>query len=250
MVGRIFIFILVLAVALALLLTTCHIPETGGESATTSGPAPAPPEEPEPAPPEEPAPAPPEDLTPEQPEEPEPELPEEPESEEPEELEPEEPELPDELEEPEPEEEPEPAEEPATTAPEEPSDDDGSIAHIARGLIGSPFLAGGATPAGGFDNSGFIYYVLNSYGIRCPRRTQEQALMGQRISDFADLISGDLVFFGSTPGDNRAVFGGIYVGGGNMVFVSNSAATVIESDITQEWFKNIFVAGARVELGE
>jgi len=240
MVGRIFIFILVLAVALALLLTTCHSPEPDAESTATYEPAPTPPEEPEP--PEEPTPAPPEEPEPTPPEEPEPELPEEPEPEPPEEPEPEPPEEP----EPEPPEEPEP-EEPAPDPPEDPSGGDGSIAQLARELIGSPFLAGGSTPTEGFDNSGFIYYVLNSYGISCPRRTQEQTLIGPRVYYLADLLPGDLAFFGATPGDNVAVFGGIYVGEGNMVFVSGSASAVVESDITQAWFQNIFVSGARVE---
>lgn len=50
------------------------------------------------------------------------------------------------------------------------------IIALARSLIGTDFADGGETPASGFDNSGFIYYVLRENGyITCPRGVAAQS---------------------------------------------------------------------------
>ena len=85
------------------------------------------------------------------------------------------------------------------------------IIALARSLIGTDFADGGETPASGFDNSGFIYYVLRENGyITCPRGVAAQSQMGAS-KEYSDLAPGDLVFF--SEGDS-AEFGGIYTGGG------------------------------------
>ena len=81
----------------------------------------------------------------------------------------------------------------AVTEPEEslPTEDDSSedvtpeaegIILTAESLLGVPFVDGGETPDG-FDNSGFIYYVLRQNGyITCPRGVSAQAQMGTALS--------------------------------------------------------------------
>lgn len=54
------------------------------------------------------------------------------------------------------------------TRPDNPTAD--MVVTSAASLIGTDFVDGGETPEQGFDNSGFIYYVLRENGyITCPR---------------------------------------------------------------------------------
>lgn len=65
-----------------------------------------------------------------------------------------------------------PAESEDTSEPETRPDDPTAdmVVTSAASLIGTDFVDGGETPEQGFDNSGFIYYVLRENGyITCPR---------------------------------------------------------------------------------
>lgn len=139
----------------------------------------------------------------------------------------------------------EPAPESSESAPES-SDisEDGvgqRVAESASALIGVPFAENGASPSG-FDNSGFIYYVLRENGyITCPRTTDAQSRMGARVSR-DDLKPGDLVFFGSDDG-SRASFGGIYSGNGTMIACLSPGTSVRMVDITTDYYKGRFYGG-------
>jgi cell wall-associated NlpC family hydrolase len=125
------------------------------------------------------------------------------------------------------------------------TDGDNSIVQTARSLIGIEFASGGSSPAEGFDNSGFIYYVLRENGyVNCPRGLQEQAVMGNRVSSLNELRPGDLVFF-SESGD-RAQFGGIYAGNGVMVSCRMQGETVNEFNIMTNYYIDNFFVGVRV----
>lgn len=118
------------------------------------------------------------------------------------------------------------------------------IVALANSLIGVPFADNGDTPAG-FDNSGFIYYVLRENGyITCPRNTAGQVVMGAAL-DYDDLNPGDLVFFSHQPGGD-AGFGGIYAGDGKMIACLMPGTTVKEVDITTEYYRSNFVRGIGV----
>ena len=129
-----------------------------------------------------------------------------------------------------------------TVPPNDPADDENSIVQTAEALIGIPFAENGATPSDGFDNSGFIYYVLRENGfINCPRLTADQAAMGTHIG-FDQLKSGDLAFFSSSDGSNPD-FGGIYIGEGQMIYSPMPGQTVKIADISSDYWKNSFVTG-------
>lgn len=120
----------------------------------------------------------------------------------------------------------------------------GSIVATARSLIGVPFVMGGAS-SDGFDNPGFIYYVLRENGFHnCPRSLAKQAVMGQKL-EFDELKAGDLVFFyddySATP-----AFGGIYIGDGKMVACltpNDRDAGVMMADITTLYYQKRFFCG-------
>ncbi len=125
--------------------------------------------------------------------------------------------------------------------PSGPSNVEGIVA-TANSLIGVPFADNGAAPDG-FDNSGFIYYVLRENGfITCPRTLDGQAKMGARL-EFSELKVGDLVFFGNEPGDDAAGFGGIFIGGGKMIACLMPGTDVREVDISSGYYSARFFCG-------
>lgn len=132
--------------------------------------------------------------------------------------------------------------EPASESSEASGDGIGQrVAASASALIGTPFAENGATPDG-FDNSGFIYYVLRENGyITCPRTTDAQSRMGAKISR-ENLRPGDLVFFGNDDG-TEASFGGIYIGSGTMIACLSPGTSVREVDITTDYYTGRFFGG-------
>ncbi|MDR2558666.1 MAG: C40 family peptidase [Oscillospiraceae bacterium] len=123
--------------------------------------------------------------------------------------------------------------------------EENQIVLTAQSLLGTPFADGGSTPDEGFDNSGFIHYVLRQNGYaNSPRGLQEQAVMGNKIGSVSELMSGDLVFFSETG--ERATFGGIYIGDGIMISCRMPGETVREIDITAKYYLDSFYTGIRV----
>lgn len=140
----------------------------------------------------------------------------------------------------------------ATTPPDEiiiPPDDssyDEDMAHsitaTARSLMGIDFADGGASPESGFDNSGFIYYVLRENGyITCPRGVGAQSEMGAALG-YEQLCPGDLAFFYDE--ELKAVqFGGIYCGDGVMIACLMPGTQVKEVDISTNYYRQHFYRG-------
>lgn len=121
------------------------------------------------------------------------------------------------------------------------SNEAAGIVSTANSLIGVPFLENGSDPDG-FDNSGFIYYVLHENGyITCPRGTEAQSVMGTRL-DYDSIKEGDLVFF-TDDGGEEVSFGGIYAGNGKMIACLMPGTLVKEVDITTEYYRTNFYGG-------
>ena len=94
----------------------------------------------------------------------------------------------------------------------------------ATQFIGWPYVWGGSVPAhGGFDCSGFIYWVYNASGLySMPRMTaQGQYNRAVRVPD-GQQRPGDLVFFqGTFTWHERITHVGIYVGNNTMLHAGN-----------------------------
>lgn len=113
------------------------------------------------------------------------------------------------------------------------------VADSASALIGTPFAENGATPEG-FDNSGFIYYVLRENGyITCPRTTEAQSVMGAKISYYDEMKPGDLMFFGIDDA-SEAAYGGIFIGKGKMIACLSTSMEVCEVDVTTKYYTSRF----------
>lgn len=111
-----------------------------------------------------------------------------------------------------------------------------SIVATARQLIGSPYVSGGASPAG-FDCSGFTQYVFGLNGVSLNRTAASQASNGYQIP--ADQAQpGDLVLW-----QGHAA---IYEGNGYVIHAMNPARGVRESALSNVAGSGAFMGFYRV----
>ena len=120
----------------------------------------------------------------------------------------------------------------------------------AIGLVGTPYVWGGNTPASGFDCSGLIAFVYQDVaGIRLPRTTAQMMQMkGQQIPR-SQLQSGDIVFF-ATAGRGRVSHAGIYVGEGRFVHAPSSGGTVRLDSVNSTYWNKAYLQAKRVLSSE
>ncbi|MDF2875596.1 MAG: spore cortex-lytic enzyme [Sporomusa sp.] len=116
------------------------------------------------------------------------------------------------------------------------------IASFAQRYLGVTYVWGGAG-AGGFDCSGFIYYVYRQFGVSLPRVADEQYNIGRNIP-LADIEPGDLVFYSTyTPGPSHV---GIYVGNGHFIHASSGAGQVTLTAMSKPYYQARFLGAFRV----
>lgn len=115
------------------------------------------------------------------------------------------------------------------------------IVKTAEALIGIEFSEGGDEPSEGFDNSGFIYYVLRENGyVNCPRQISGQLGWGSTVG-IEEIKAGDVLYFSENPG-GTASFGGIYTGDGIMIYSPYPGEKVRTADISADYWQSRFVA--------
>lgn len=129
---------------------------------------------------------------------------------------------------------------PTTPAPD--GDQGVTVAALAKSLVGTPFRLGAAGPDA-FDNSGFLVYCYQHFGIPLPRKTGEIAKAGTAV-ERADLQPGDAVFFyNDTPG--AAQYAGIYIGDGRFVSCNNEDSPTKIQDLRLPYFTQHYVGARR-----
>jgi cell wall-associated NlpC family hydrolase len=92
-------------------------------------------------------------------------------------------------------------------------------AAIALKEVGVPYRWGGASPAGGFDCSGLVYWAYSRIGIELPHSSYALYDRGRRVGR-SRMEAGDLLFFSGLG------HVGIYVGRGRMVHAPHSGSRV------------------------
>ncbi len=119
------------------------------------------------------------------------------------------------------------------------------IVSTAASLAGIYFADDGDSPDAGFDNSGFIYYVLRENGyITCPRGITGQSQMGTVVG-YEDMQPGDLVFF-YAEGSSEIGYGGIYSGDGRMIACLMPGTQVKEVNISADYYQRYFAHGVSI----
>jgi hypothetical protein len=111
---------------------------------------------------------------------------------------------------------------------------------LAMTQLGAPYQWGGEAP-GGFDCSGFVFWVYQQLGITLPRVAEDQAGVGYPVRR-ADLMPGDAVFFADSSGYVHHM--GIYLGAGRFVHAPQSGETVRVQSMTSGYYARQY-AGAR-----
>ena len=116
------------------------------------------------------------------------------------------------------------------------------IVQMAQQYMGTPYAWGGSSP-GGFDCSGFIYYIYSQFGISLPRMSDGQSEVGRALSG-DNLLPGDLVFFTTyEPGASHV---GIYLGGGRFIHASSAAGEVTITPLGKSYYQERYLGARRV----
>lgn len=113
----------------------------------------------------------------------------------------------------------------------------------AISLVGTPYRYGGNTPQGGFDCSGLVGYVYRQgAGLNLPRTTAQISRAEAKRVRWGQLVSGDLVLFGS----GKVTHIGIYVGDGRFVHAPSTGGTVRLDRLTDAYWIKRFQGGRRL----
>ena len=117
------------------------------------------------------------------------------------------------------------------------------IVKIAEQYLGTPYLYGGATPAG-FDCSGFTSYVFKQMGYNLYRSSYQQLNNGIPVSK-SELKPGDLLLF-KRQGASRIHHVGIYVGNGMMIHSPQTGDVVKYTSVVTGYYNNCYYAARRI----
>jgi peptidoglycan endopeptidase LytE len=118
-----------------------------------------------------------------------------------------------------------------------------AILKTAASLLGTPYRYGGQTP-GGFDCSGFVFYVFSQHGYSLPRTAAAQASSGYAV-DKSELLPADIVYF--RCGGGGIDHSGIYIGNNQFIHSSSpSSGGVIYSSLTEGYYAKYYSGARRV----
>ncbi len=117
------------------------------------------------------------------------------------------------------------------------------LVSAALKFIGAPYRWGGASPASGFDCSGFVHYVLAKFDVSVPRTSYAQAVSLPRISE-SQLRPGDLVFFDTLNRPYSHV--GIYIGHDRFVSAQTPSTGVQVANLRDPYWAARFDGARRV----
>ena len=113
---------------------------------------------------------------------------------------------------------------------------------MARQQMGVPYVWAGRSP-GGFDCSGFIYYLFDQMGYGLPRMADGQFEVGMPVSR-KDLQPGDLVFFSTyEPGPSHV---GIYSGNDQFIHASSGAGYVTVTSLSTAYYRDRYLGARRI----
>ena len=118
------------------------------------------------------------------------------------------------------------------------------VVNFAKQYLGFSYVLGGTTPTGGFDCSGFTYYVYNNCGYSLSRACSVQAKSGIAVSK-SELQAGDLLFFDNTS-DGSIGHVGIYIGDGNFIHAANPKRGVVIDTIESGYYNTYYYSARRL----
>lgn len=127
-----------------------------------------------------------------------------------------------------------------------------SIVLFAQEQLGTPYKYGSCSRStGGFDCSGFTWYVFSRYGVKIPRASREYEKLGTTVKK-EDARRGDLILFTGTKSDKGVGHVGIVISnpGEPLRFIHASSSKnhfgVVVTDFDSSHYPKRFVKICRV----
>ena len=122
----------------------------------------------------------------------------------------------------------------------------------ATSFIGTRYHLGSKGPYA-FDCSGFTSFVFSKLGIQLKRSSQEQHTQGQAVASIAELLPGDLVFFGrhgrrGTTINHVGIVTAVDAATGAFEFIHSSSSQGVRVDRYPDvaYWKKHFTGGRRI----
>jgi cell wall-associated NlpC family hydrolase len=112
-------------------------------------------------------------------------------------------------------------------------------ATIALTAVGVPYRWGGASPAGGFDCSGLVYWSYGRLGVELPHSSYALYDLGRAVGR-SRMEAGDLLFFSGLG------HVGMYIGRGRMVHAPHSGRVVEVVRLSRSSYGSLVVGVRRV----
>ena len=117
-----------------------------------------------------------------------------------------------------------------------------SLLRLAQEQLGTPYVYGGKKP-GGFDCSGFTYYLYSMHDFELNRTASQQLRDGIIVAKEGMQI-GDLVFFRETYETYPASHVGIYAGNNQIIHAGSNG--ICYADLDGSYFAEYFLCARRI----
>ena len=120
-----------------------------------------------------------------------------------------------------------------------------SVVEYAKQYLGCKYVAGGSSPEGGFDCSGFTSYVYKHFGISLSRSYKGQINDGVAVEK-SNLQPGDIVVFNNSSNTSIGHVG-IYIGGNSFIHAANPKEGVVITSLSSSYYQKRYVGARRVK---
>jgi cell wall-associated NlpC family hydrolase len=128
-----------------------------------------------------------------------------------------------------------------------------SLIAYAKQHQGTKYCYGSCTPKGGFDCSGFVYYVFGHFNIKVPRSSLDYEKQGRKVKPDSARKGDVIVFTGTNPKNRKPGHVGIIISnpGEDLQFIhassgKNANGIIITNFTSSSYYQSRFIKIVRV----